>query len=105
MLAVVALILGVMLWTGNAGMLQGHIGVGFLVSIAVFILSIMAILNKAIGIGVAGVVFAFLLPLVGFLQLPATYHTLRLIQVIHVMVGLMALGIAERIYSAIQSAR
>jgi hypothetical protein len=75
-----------------------------LVSIAVFILAVVALTKKAVVPGILGVVFAFLLPVIGFMQLPLTFHTLRLIQVLHIMLALSVIGLAERLYSAIRSA-
>jgi hypothetical protein len=44
-----------------------------------------------------------LLPAVGFMQLPLTFHNLRMIQVIHLMVALSIIGLAERLYSAVRA--
>jgi len=100
-----AIVLGAMLWAGHTPLLASHIGAGFAVAMVVFTLSVMALLKKAILPGILGVVCALLLPVFGFLQLPLTFHTLGVIQVIHIMIALMTIGLAERLYSAIQSAR
>lgn len=104
-LGLAALILGGLLWfSGQPSYLKAHIGVGFSVVLVVFVLSLLALLKKAIVPGILGVVLAFLLPVVGFMQLPLRYRELGIIHVIHVMLALGILGVAERLYSAIQSA-
>ena len=103
-LGLVSIVLGGLVWAEHAQLLSAHIGVGFLVSIAVFVLAVVAMIKKAILPGILGVVFAFLLPVIGFLQLPVTFHTLRMIQVLHIMLALCIIGLAERLYSATRSA-
>lgn len=103
-LGLASIILGALLWAERQQLLQAHIGLGFLVSIAVFILSVIALTKKAVLPGILGVVGALLLPVIGFMQLPLTFHTMRAVQVVHIMVALSIIGIAERLYSAIRSA-
>jgi len=100
-----AIVLGALLWAGHTPLLASHIGTGFAVAMVVFILSVMALLKKAVLPGILGVVCAVLLPVFGFLQLPLTFHALGVIQVIHIMIALMTIGLAERLYSAIQSVK
>jgi hypothetical protein len=38
------------------------------------------------------------------MQLPVTFHSLRLIQVLHIMLALCIIGLAERLYSSIRIA-
>jgi hypothetical protein len=96
-----AILVGALLWGGREPLLGAHIGVGMLVALALFVMGVMALLKKAIGPGVAGIVMAVLLPAFGFMQLPLTFHSWRPVQVIHVMVALMAIGLGERLYSAL----
>jgi len=98
-----AIVVGALLWSGRPALLGPHIGIGFAVAIVVFIMAVMALMRKAIGVGVAGIVLACLLPVVGFMQLPLTFHGLSLVQVVHVMIGLVAIGLAERLYSGLHS--
>lgn len=100
-----AIVLGALLWAGSKQYLAPHIGLGFLVAMVVFVLAVLALLKKAVVPGILGVVFAVLLPVFGFLQLPLTFHTMRAIQIVHIFVALAIIGIAERLYSAIQCAR
>jgi hypothetical protein len=103
-LGLAAIVLGAFLWAGHAPLLASHIGTGFGLSMLVFVLAVVAMTKKAVLHGILGVVFATLLPLVGFLQLPLTFHTLGMIQVIHIMIALMTIGVAERLYATIQRA-
>jgi len=100
-----AVVLGALLWTGRQPLLAPHIGCGFLVAILVFVLAVIALIKKAVIPGILGVVFVVLLPLVGFMQLPLTFHTLKAIQVAHIILALLTIGVAERLYSATHSAR
>ena len=84
-----ALVLGTLLWTGRQPLLAPHIGCGFLVAILVFVLAVIALIRKALIPGILGVVFAMLLPVVGFMQLPLTFHTLGAIQVAHIILALL----------------
>jgi hypothetical protein len=104
-LGLAAIVLGVMLWSGHSPLLASHIGTGFLVAMLVFVLAIVAIVKKAVVTGIVGVVLATLLPIVGFMQLPLTVHTLGMVQVIHIMIALMTIGVAERLYASIQAAK
>jgi len=103
-LGLASIILGALLWAEHQQLLGAHIGIGFLVAIAIFVLSVIALTKKAVLPGILGVVFAVLLPLIGFMQLPLTFHTMRAIQVVHIMVALSIIGLGERLYSAIRSA-
>jgi hypothetical protein len=104
-LGLIAIVLGALLWTGRQALLTSHIACGFLVAIVVFVLALIALTKKAVIPGILGVVFAVLLPLVGFMQLPLTFHTLGAIQVAHIVLALLIIGVAERLYAAIHIAR
>lgn len=99
-----AIVLGVLVWAGRERLVAAHIGSGFAVAMVVFVLAVIAMTKKAVVPGILGVVFAVLLPLVGFMQLPLTSHGLRAIQVAHIFIALAIIGIAERLYAAIQRA-
>jgi hypothetical protein len=100
-----AIVLGALLWAGRQHLLALHIGCGFLVAILVFVLAQIALIRKAVVPGILGVLFAVLLPVVGFMQLPLTFHTLGAIQVAHIILALLTIGVAERLYSATHNAR
>lgn len=103
-LGLAAIVLGAMLWTGGRQYLASHIGSGFAVSTVVFVLAVIAMTKRAVVPGILGVVLAVLLPLIGFMQLPLTFHTMRAIQVVHIFLALAIIGVAERLYGAIQAA-
>jgi hypothetical protein len=103
-LGLASIVLGALVWAQHMQLLAAHIGIGFLISIAVFILAVVAFTKKAVVPGSLGLVFALLLPVIGFMQLPVTFHSLRLIQVLHIMLALCVIGVAERLYSAIRTA-
>ncbi len=102
--AVVSIVLGVLLWSGSQNYLGAHIGSGFFIAGVVFVLSILGILKKAVVPGVVGVILAALLPVVGFKQLPLAYRAFGAVQIIHVLVALAIIGVAESLYGAIRRA-
>jgi hypothetical protein len=101
-LGLVAIVLGALLWTGRQQYLGPHIGGGFLVSTVVFILAVLALTKKAVVPGILGVVLAVLLPVVGLKQFPLTFHTLAAIQVVHIVLALITIGVAESLYAAVR---
>jgi hypothetical protein len=103
-LGLAAIVLGALLWTGRQQYLSPHIGGGFFVATVVFVLAVIAMTKKAVVPGILGVVLACLLPVIGFMQLPLTFHTLGAIQVMHIVLALATIGVAERLYAAIRSA-
>jgi len=102
-LGLVAIILGALLWSGHKEYLAPHIGGGFVVAIVVLVLAVFALTKKAVMPGILGIVLACLLPVIGFMQLPLTFHTLGAIQVMHIIFALGTIGVAERLYSAIRA--
>lgn len=101
---VASIVLGALLWTDHREYLGPHIGSGFLVAMVVFVMAVIALTRKAIGPGILGVILAFLLPVLGFLQFPLTFHSLRMIQVLHFVFALATIGVAESLYAAIRKA-
>lgn len=112
LLWVVNLVLGILFATGNlGGLVRLHEGFGLVIAICLVILSILAIVRaRAVGLGVAGILVAILLPVVGEgqLQVPgAGGHTVA--EVIHVLVAIAAIALAEmlgvRLRRGLQAAR
>jgi hypothetical protein len=104
-LGLTAIVVGSLLWMGGHQVLLGpHIGLGFCVVVAVFVMSVLAMVRGAIGTGIAGILLALVLPMVGFMQLPVIAHSMGAIQVAHIAIALSIIGLAERLYSAIQRA-
>jgi hypothetical protein len=67
-------------------------------------MSVIAMIRGAVVLGVVGLLLAILLPLAGFMQLPLVFHSLGAVQVAHIALALSAIGLAERLYSAIRRA-
>jgi hypothetical protein len=87
---IAALVLGVLLWTGNALALRPlHIALGFTLVLSLWALSVLAALHGASArLVTLGLVVGFLVPLVGMLQtrlMPGGGHWV--IQVIHLALG------------------
>ena len=97
------LITGILFWKGNADPLQiVHIIVGILAVISLWTLGIMqGLRGGSFGLALATFVVGFLLALVGLFQknwLPeATSANHWIIQVIHLVLGLAAIGLGERV--------
>lgn len=94
----IELVLGILFWTGNADSLQiVHIVIGILVVLSLWTLGIaLGSQGGSIGLSLAAFAIGFLLVLVGLFQtrwLIGSNHWV--IQVIHLLLGLSAIGIAE----------
>jgi hypothetical protein len=103
-----ALILGIAFWTGNGlTLVNAHMGFGLLVVIALWVLAGFA--GRA-GVGASTVILAVLwgcvVPILGVVQLhlPPT-GGYGLVRVIHLLVGLGALALAETLGGRIKRAR
>ena len=96
----IELVLGILFWTGNADSLQiVHIVVGILVVLSLWTLGIaQGLAGGSFGLALATFVVGFLLALVGLFQkgwLVGSNHWV--IQVIHLLLGLSVIGLAEMI--------
>lgn len=97
---ILLLVLGILFWTGNADSLQiVHIVIGILVVLSLWTLGIaQGLQGGSFGLALATFVVGFLLVLVGLFQkqwLIGSNHWV--IQVIHLLLGLTAIGLAEMI--------
>ena len=97
---IILLVLGILFWTGNADSLQiVHIVIGILVVLSLWTLGIaQGLQGGSFGLALATFVVGFLLVLVGLFQkqwLIGSNHWV--IQVIHLLLGLTAIGLAEMI--------
>jgi len=102
-LALVSIVLGVLIWTGNSPNLLGaHIGLGFTITLLIALLTVLALVKRAFPIGILGVVAAVTLPWIGLRQFPLAFRHLGAIQVAHILVVVAALGISESLYAAIR---
>lgn len=96
----IELALGILFWTGNADSLQiVHIVIGILVVLSLWTMGIaQGLQGGSFGLALATFVLGFLLALLGLFQkgwLVEQYHWV--IQVIHLLLGLSAIGLAEMI--------
>lgn len=100
----IQLALGLLFWTGNAlGLIPVHMSIGFL---AVLSLWTLALLAARAGVSPGAIALAFLwgliVPIVGLTQarlLPGDFHWI--IQVIHLLLGLGAIGLGEELANKI----
>ena len=94
-----ALIFGVVLWTGSLGLLKVHIITGFIMTLALLLIAMMGFFSRIKpALPIVAIAWAILLPYVGFAQLtllPGASHIV--IQVIHLVIGLCAIGLVEAV--------
>lgn len=95
----VALILGGILWTGSMGQLKTHILTGFIMSVALLLIGLLGFFARIKPVmPIIAIGWAILLPYIGFAQLhwmPGASHVV--IQVIHLLIGIGAIGIVEAV--------
>lgn len=104
-LALAAIIFGIMTWLGTfPNLLEAHMGFGFLVSLMVGILAVIALAKRIFALGILGLCAAVLLPVIGLRQFPLAFRHLGPIQISHLIIVFAALGIAESTYRAIRAA-
>ena len=96
---IIQLASGIVFWTGNADNFQiAHILIGILVVLALWTLGIaQGIQGGSFGLALATFVVGFLLVLVGLFQKHWLVDNHWIIQVIHLILGLSAIGLAEMI--------
>ena len=106
LLAVASIVFGVWIWYGTGMQFLGvHIGIGFTITLLIMVLSVLAILKRQFVPGVLGLVFAGLLPYVGLKQFPlAIRPQFGAIQIVHVLLAVIVLGVAEMINARIKRA-
>lgn len=93
-----AIVLGLVLWTGNGyAYLKLHMWLGFIVTFALLLLVAISLLAR-LGpmLPVLALVWAVLLPVLGIAQLRIVLGPNHwVIQVVHLILGLGAIGLAE----------
>ncbi len=97
---VLLIILGVLFWTGNALFLVPvHFVIGLLLVITLWEVAVIALVQRRIiGLPVVGLVWGVIVIALGATQqliMPGSGHIV--VQVIHLLVGLLAIGFIERI--------
>jgi hypothetical protein len=104
---IAALILGIILWTGSPALLKIHILTGFIMSLTMLLIGLVGFFARVKpALPIVAIVWTFLLPYVGFAQLklfPGASHVV--IQVIHLLIGICAIGIAEALGAKIKRQR
>ncbi|MGH7869174.1 MAG: hypothetical protein ACREP9_16455 [Candidatus Dormibacteraceae bacterium] len=94
---VIALLLGLSLWSGHLlQLISLHMLLGLIIAVLVATLAIAAGRRRLWGLLVAGLVVAVLLPIVGLNQttwLPGPNHWL--VELFHLLLGVVAIAIAE----------
>jgi hypothetical protein len=102
---VVQLVLGGLFWINNArGLVPLHQLVGFILVIAIWTQAgLAARAGVSLGLVAFTVVWALVVPILGLSQtelLPGSAHWV--IQVVHLLVGIIAVGLAERLATGIR---
>ncbi len=98
---VIVLILGILFWTNNAtNLIPVHMLLGILITIALWILGVVMLTTKGgnIGIGIGAIVLGILVVGLGLTQQQILVGNIHwIIQVIHLLFGLAAIGMGEMI--------
>ena len=95
---VIQLVLGVAFWTGNAlGLVPLHQLIGFVIVLSLWTMAALAArAGVQPGLVAAAAVWGLIVPVLGLTQeqlLPGSAHWL--VEVLHLLVGLVALGLAD----------
>jgi hypothetical protein len=103
---VIQIILGLTFWTGNLqSLIPLHMLIGLILVISLWVLAgLGARAGVGAGLVVLAVVWGLIVPVLGVMQtslLPGSAHWV--IQVLHLLVGLGAIGLAERLATAIKA--
>lgn len=104
---ITALVLGVLMWTGMGASLRGvHMVLGFILVLALWVLAVVAAGSHLYGLAIAGIFWGLIVAGLGNAQvrmMPGASHWM--IQVVHVIVGLGAVGLAEAIAKRVRARR
>jgi hypothetical protein len=94
-----ALVLGLLIWALQLDLLTIRMLFGLIVTLALLVISFLAVFSKGLRLlGIIGIVYAFLLPVLGVNQETLLVGNLHwLIQVVHLLVGIGALAYAGMI--------
>jgi len=100
LLALFSIVVGIALMSGHwadakSTLILVHFLLGFLTTSFVLGLGIIALLNKLFPVGLLSLLFAFCLPVTGFLQLASIGPHLGAPQIVHIVVIVAAIGLAE----------
>lgn len=102
---VILLVLGGLFWAGNALQLVGtHMLIGVLFVLALWVLSgVAAATRQSGGLVASGFIWGIVVLALGMMQkslMPGSAHWV--IQVLHLLIGLIAMGLGERLAAGIK---
>ncbi len=102
----IQIVLGLLFWTGNAlSLIPIHMNNGYVVVISLWALALLAgIAGVSPGLVALAAVWGIIVPLLGLNQarlLPGDFHWI--IQVLHLLVGLAAIGLGEDLAGRIRN--
>ncbi len=105
---IVQIVLGLLFWTGRAlGYIPLHMSVGFVVVLGLWTLAVLALVARAgAGLAIFAILWGLALPALGMTQagiLVGPWHWI--IRVIHLLMGLTALGLADRLATRVLKPR
>lgn len=98
--ALIALILGIIFWTGSAqSLIPIHMLLGILVTLSLWVLGVVMITVKGGQIlGISALVLGLLVVGIGLTQTQMLVGSLHwIIQVLHLLLGVLAIGVGEMI--------
>lgn len=106
--AVVQIVLGLLFWTGNAySLIPVHMLSGLILVLALLVLAIAGgVAGVSRGLVALAIVWSFIVPIFGVTQtqlLPGPAHWV--IEVLHLLVGLAAIGMGEQLARRIEARR
>lgn len=95
--AVLLLVLGLVIWTGNADwLISSHIVLGVILAVALLVIAIQALrAGVARGLAAVSIVWAVALPVLGLTQSAFSESLTLFVQVFHLLAGLGAWVLAE----------
>jgi hypothetical protein len=101
----IMIVLGVLFWTGNAtALIPIHMLLGVTLVLLLWTLAVIgAVARVDVGLVAVALIWGLIVPILGVTQtrlLPGPAHWL--IQTLHLLVGLVAIGLAGRLASAIR---
>jgi hypothetical protein len=102
------LVLGLAFWSGNLlQYVQFHMLAGFVFTFAVLAVVVLAAFARVgLGLVLVGIVWVVVVPVLGMTQtqiLPGDFHWI--VQVVHLLVGVGAIGFADRLAGAVLARR
>ncbi len=104
----IQIILGLLFWTGNAySLIPVHILSGLILVLALWTLAVVALITGANrGLALVAIVWGVIVPVLGLTQSGLLQGSLHwIIEVIHLLVGLAAIGIGMRLARDIKDER